>query len=450
MERSLLYRLRHIISVRTGLHLREQDDSKLVETINLRVKLSGLSSAEEYCRFLESDTERTKTEQQKLTGCLTTSETYFFRDKGQFTLLEIAILPELIKKRKDKKTFRIWSAGCSTGEEAYSIAILLDEFAREVEGWDILILGTDINEAAIEKAKKGHYGEWSFRQMTDEIKRRYFHKVKNGWEIDERIKKMARFEVMNLITDIYPDYGRDIHDMDLILCRNVFIYFNPDVVFKAASKMADILNDGGYLMTGHAELQRQDMPSLKIRVFPESVVYQKSLERPNAELGVRIAELKSEYRIQKPEVRIPQPHFHPAGVGLGKVFKTQIPKSKIEDAKTYANMGRYDDAITCCKDAIKAEPFSPEPYHILAQIACEKGDVETEKEMLKKVIYLDPSSAAGFLELAVIYANKGDAAKAQKMRVTALELLKKMTPDAVVEPYTFTAGELIEHIEKMI
>lgn len=377
---------------------------------------------------------------------LTTGETYFFRDKGQFTLLKNWLLPELIKYRKAERTLHIWSAGCSTGEEAYSIAILLDELAQELEGWNILILGTDINEVAIEKARRGSYGEWSFRQVGDEIRERYFRKKRNEWILDERIRGMVRLEVMDLITDRYPDYGRNLYDMDLILCRNVFIYFKPEVVSKVVEKMAATLMDGGYLMTGHAEIRARELPSLKAKVFPESVIYQKNSNFVGAYGNTP---LRTEFRIQKPEVRTPKPTLllipsPPAEEGKNE-------RSELKEARAYADMGRHDEAVKRCKEAIKTDPFSPGPYYLLAQIARESGNREEEMEMLKKVIYLSPSDVAAYLELGIIYENEGDGARALKMRTTALGLLNAMSKDAHIEPYMdFTAGELKEHLEKMV
>lgn len=375
---------------------------------------------------------------------LITGETYFFRDQGQFALLKNWILPELIKNKKTDKTLRIWSAGCSTGEEAYSLAILVDGLA--LEGWDTLILGTDINDEALNKARKGNYGEWSFRQVGEDIREQYFRKKKNEWTLDERIRGMVSLEVMNLITDTYPDYGKNLHDMDLILCRNVFIYFKPEIVSKTVEKMTGTLSNGGYLMTGHAEIRAREFPHLKARVFPESVVYQKSAGLERREASFVKLEAPQEMRDTFHEIR------KTGHVSQDKISsQSAIEKSEFELAREYADSGRYDDAARSLGKAIKADPFRPGSYFLLAQIAREMGNSEEEKEMLKKVIYLDPSYTAGFLELAVIYDEEGDFPRASKMRTTALELLKRLRPEVSVEPYEgMTAGELVKHVEKIV
>lgn len=168
---------------------------------------------------------------------------------------------------------------------------------------------------------------------------------------------------------------------------------------------------------------------------------------------MRIAELKPE--IPKTEVQIKKTKITEKAQPKTDV---EISKSAIRNtqsemklARAYADMGRHEEAIKICKEAIKADPFSTAPYFLLSQIAREKGDIETEKEMLKKVIYLDPSHIASFLNLAILYDSEGDNEKASKMRDTALELLKALPSDACIEPYTEIAvEELIKHIQAML
>lgn len=201
-----------------------------------------------------------------------TGETYFFRDRGQFDLLRFRLLPELIGRRREAKILRLWSAGCASGEEAYSLAMLVDMLLPEREEWDILILGTDIDPAALEKARRGRYGQWSFRLVSAGLQRRYFRREGEEWELDEGIREMARFRALDLIGGDFPD--AELRDMDLILCRNVFIYFRPEEVERVAAKMAAALSEGGYLMTGHTELMGHTVAGLTSRLFPEGVVYQ--------------------------------------------------------------------------------------------------------------------------------------------------------------------------------
>ncbi|TAN58870.1 MAG: chemotaxis protein CheR, partial [Rhodospirillales bacterium] len=175
-------------------------------------------------------------------------ETYFFRDQGQIDLLRLRLLPELIRRRQDTKQLSLWSAGCASGEEAYSLAMLVDMLLPERDGWDIKILGNDIDQTALAKARRGLYGQWSFRMVPPALHQRYFQQRGDRWVLDERIRRMVSFRALDLIEGPYP--GGDLRDMDLILCRNVFIYFNPGAVKGVADKLSATLSEGGYLLTG--------------------------------------------------------------------------------------------------------------------------------------------------------------------------------------------------------
>lgn len=474
MKDALLKLLIQVISGQTGLNIREQDRDKFIETVSGRIKSLKLSSPDEYYQFLKEDN-KSKAEWQEITKCLTTGETYFFRDRGQFSLLKFSILPELIELHKDKRALRIWSAGCSTGEEAYSIAILINELIPSIQDWIITILGTDINEDALKKARRGYYRDWSFRMVSEDIKKQWFRKAKEEWRLDKTITEMVKFEVVDLINDAYPYYNSALHDMDLILCRNVFIYFIPDVVSKVISKLNETLIDGGYLMTGHAELPHQEIGTLRPKVFPESVVYQKS-----SEFRVRAEELKVEKRVEIKEIPYSKIK-RPAVLGAPKsevqnlfseakeLFKKGNYPLTIEKlghilltnpehfdsncliGQTYANIGEYDKSEYHLKKAIEIDKFNVEPYYLLAQIAREKGRLEDEEEMLKKVIYLEPSHIPAYLEMGIIYEGNGDRERAFKMRNSALNLLKALPSDGRIEPYTeLTVEELIRHVQEML
>lgn len=475
LDENSLQRFMQIISEQTGLYIREQDIKKVRDTISSQIKLLRMSSPEEYYRLLETDTRERSQECQILTNCLTTGETYFFRDKGQFALLKNWILPELINARKTEHTLRIWSAGCATGEEAYSVAMLIDELIPEKKEWDITILGTDINHDAIKKARQGIYREWSFRHMDDCLRNSYFTLNRDEWKIHEHIQKMVAFQTGNLIKDEYPN--SEIYDIDLVVCRNVFIYFNASAVSLVVAKFIDTIREGGYLMTGHSELYTQNPQCLKPRTFPESVIYQKVSKPAIAEL---IPKIKAERRfIPRPKpstatairetavvkkrdisplMNEAEEFFHNGNYHMAIETAERIIRENPDHfharyliARAYANMGRGDKAADNCLQALKVDPLRAEPYYLLAKIACEKGDLEKEKEMLKKVVYLAPSHPGAYLEMGSIYEHDGDEAKALKMRATALELLRTLPQESRIEPYTeLTVAELCAHVKKLM
>ncbi|MDF0555720.1 CheR family methyltransferase [Kamptonema sp. UHCC 0994] len=272
-----------LIANNTGLHIRPQDRATLSQKIGVRMKTINLSIPEKYYQLLEADTEQSQREWRSLIVLLTTNESYFLRDRGQFKLLEKVILPELIEYKNQLKnasdlmrSLRIWSAGCSTGEEPYSLAILIQKLIPDWEQWNILILGTDINEEALEKAKQGTYSHWSFRLVNPELQQRYFNQHKTEWIVEDKLIKNVKFRYGNLVKDDYPNMLDDINNMDLILCRNVFVYFESQSIAIVLKKFYNTLRSGGYLMTSHAELHGQSLGQFQAKIFPESVVYQRN------------------------------------------------------------------------------------------------------------------------------------------------------------------------------
>ncbi|MFB2937690.1 CheR family methyltransferase [Aerosakkonemataceae cyanobacterium BLCC-F154] len=294
MNEALIDRFIQLICRNTGLYIREEDKSTLNKKLWQRIKSLRIANPEDYYLFLETKNE-SKTHQGKpghwsaeqewkeLVCLLTTGESYFFRDRGQFTLLRSKILPEIIAAKlqkseatgNQKKSLRIWSAGCSTGEEPYSLAILIQELIPNLENWQIFVLGTDINYKAIEKAKQGIYNPWSFRLVDPHLQINYFQQQQNEWQIDDRIRQMVKLQQGNLLADNFPDYNTEIHDMDLILCRNVFVYFEHKAITTVVKKFYNTLVSDGYLMTAHTELYGQNMGEFQVNVLPESIIYQK-------------------------------------------------------------------------------------------------------------------------------------------------------------------------------
>ncbi|MEG3853736.1 CheR family methyltransferase [Microcoleus sp. Z1_C4] len=241
-----------------------------------------IADPEKYYKLLTAKTFESKNEWAKLVLLLTTTESYFMRDKGQFALLKRVIFPELIEQKRNlhktlgmQPTLRIWSAGCSTGEEPYSLAIVLKELIPDWEQWKILILGTDINEKVIKKAPQGVYSHWSFRLVDPQIQKQYFHQRQNDWEINLELRESVNFSCVNLITDDFPNIYQNLYNIDLILCRNVFVYFEHKYISLVLKKFSKTLRPGGYLMTGHAEVYGQIMNEFEAKIFPESVVYQR-------------------------------------------------------------------------------------------------------------------------------------------------------------------------------
>jgi chemotaxis protein methyltransferase CheR len=261
-----------LIAQQTGLEIRERDQADLSEKIFVRMKALNIFFPEEYYQLLGYNTIQSYQEWQQLVLLLTNLESYFFRDKEQFNLLRDRILPELIQRQEHNKTLRIFSAGCSTGEEPLSLAILLKELIPDPDQWNLMILGVDINQDALKKAKQGIYTPWSLRSIDPEIMQRYFLHSNNQYCLDMQIRQMVKFKYINLFKDSFNE-DNEMKNIDLIICRNVFIYFELSAIAKVLDKFSHILQPLGYLITGHTELCGQDLNHFETKSFPESLVY---------------------------------------------------------------------------------------------------------------------------------------------------------------------------------
>ena len=448
-----------------GLRVRDTDLDALVSWVKERLLTLALPSLEDYTALLAEESAQGQRERELLTVQFTTGETYFFRDQGQFDLLRKTILPDLIKRRSAQRSLRIWSAGCATGEEAYSLAMLVDELSPTLAGWNILILGTDIDSRAIARARKGSYRQWSFRALDALRKRRYFQARGGEWQIAPNLRGMVTFRCGDLLRERFPDARSELHAMDLIVCRNVFIYLEPKGAASIAARFAETLAEGGYLMTGHGEMFGHPIGPLRTRVFPESVAFHKSTKLASA------VSAPARWQTTIPNQVTP---IH-AGAGLryrppdsGKQQEQAIEQCAVpaappsqpsaEDLEAMmisawreANRGARDAAEKTCLKVTAVAPFDPRPYYLLAQLAQERGEVEDAKVFLKKIIYLDRSFIAAYLELGALYECEGNAERSRKMHQTAQSELKTLPPGTVLSLYgDSTAAEMLRYVERLL
>jgi chemotaxis protein methyltransferase CheR len=436
---------------RIGLRIHDDARDRFVGILLTRAAHLGYASLQDYQTFLDG---RQATEEwEELARLFTCGETFFFRDHGQFDLLHLRLLPELIAQHRNDKILRLWSAGCASGEEVYSLAMLVDMLLPERDDWDILILGTDINSEAIAKARRGRYGQWSFRLISAELQQRYFHLEGNEWLLDGRIRRMVTFRVANLVSEPFPNLDSKLHDMDLILCRNVFIYFSSAAVHAVAAKFAATLRVGSYLLTAHTELIGHPVRELESRLFVEGVVYQRTSCQAVAEHPVLPPALSGATETwQAPPVTRPSLSLAakapPATMqATPPKLPTPIPAAPTDEvlfkeAKGHADRGEFNLAEQICRKALAVNPLAAAPYFLLAQLTQIKGDFNQAKEYLNKVIYLAPRFVAAYLELATLCERAEDIPRAQTLRRAALDIVRAMPNEEVIEQYEMTAGEL--------
>ncbi|MDO8349676.1 MAG: CheR family methyltransferase [Gallionella sp.] len=452
--------LAQLAARRIGLHIPDNAHDRFVGTLRERAAHLDYFSLQDYRTFLFG--QQANGEWEELARAFTTGETFFFRDHGQFDLLRLRLLPELIAQHRHDKTLRLWSAGCASGEEVYSLAMMVDMLLPEWSGWNILILGTDIDSAAIAKARRGRYGKWSFRMVPPDLQQRNFHLEGNEWVLDERIRRRVTLRVSNLLGESFPDSASELHDMDLILCRNVFIYFEPAATFAVAAKFTETLREGGYLLVAHTELIGHPVRELESRLFAEGVVYQRHVQVPAPIPSIRCMQVREPSSISPQEwgkaraqawtgvttpslVRSAGDALNTPPVALVRAAPSApTAEMMFKEARAYADRGEFDLAEQTCHKILSATPLATAPYFLLAQLAQIKGDFNQAKECLNKAIYLDQNFVAAYLELATLCERAEDIPRAQTLRRAALGIVRTRPSDEVIEQYETTAGELAQ------
>lgn len=242
-----------LINERLGIALQSHQTSALEKTI-LSACIKFNCSPYEYLQIIKSCSSHSPL-LDYLVCNITIGETYFFRDKKQMHLLQTILLPDLIKRKQKENnlTLRIWSAGCASGEEIYTIAMLLNELIDDLSLWTLNLLATDINTNALEKAITARFTEWSMRSISTYFRERYFAKENDQYSITDSIKQLVKFNYLNLHEDTYPSMFNGTNAQDLILCRNVLIYFDNNNIIKIMHKLAESLVPGGYLLLGASD-----------------------------------------------------------------------------------------------------------------------------------------------------------------------------------------------------
>lgn len=462
-----------------GLYFPEERLGDLERGIMEAARESGSQSPMEFAGRL-SNMDLSRTEIEALAGYITVGETYFFRDQEVFSVLEEKILKDLIElRRKTHKVLRFWSAGCSTGEEPYSLAILLKRILPDIEDWHITILGTDINPRSLKKAQAATYTHWSFRSTPDWLRDRYFARLADGkYQAAPEIRSMVTFEYMNLAEDAYPSLLNNTASMDIIFCRNVLMYFSQDKAARVIRGFHDSLVENGWLLISPAEALRARSQGLEPVNLPGVTMYRKedgprlagpsfpSLERPATVARTRPAPLEPD--------KVPVQPVADADTGPVKSpgAATDAPSSagrKDEAAKgpseapgpcadeisavarAYADQGRLDLAAQWCAKAISENMLNPYYHYLFAAVLQEQGRIREAIWAVKKALYLDRDFVIGYFMLGNLLMRNGDPDAGEKNLRVALRLLSSYRPEKELpESEGITAGRLSEIISSML
>jgi chemotaxis protein methyltransferase CheR len=402
----------------------------------------------------------TRTQLQVLASHLTIGETYFFRDKKTFDALASRVLPDLIHARRGREQrLRLWSAACCSGEEAYSIAILLHQLLPDLADWQVTILATDINARFLRKAVEGSYGEWSFRDAPSGFKQRYFHPAGNGqYVIRPDIKKLVTFEHLNLAEDAYPSLATGTNAMDVIFCRNVLMYFTPAQTRKVIGNLYRALMDGGWLAVSPSEASQALFTQFVALNCPGVILYQKSEARPRLDAPPALLPEMPLVAESRPAsfAQAASLHEHGRSVETADALLPSCaghqpdPRAFSLVARALANQGRLTEALACCDRWIAADKMDAAGHYLRAVVLLEHGHQDDARGALQRVLYLEPTFVLAHFALGSLARSRDRHDEADRHFANTLDLLGRLQPhDVLPESDGLTAGRLTETITAM-
>ena len=255
-----------------GLYFDEGSRFLLESRLQNRLKEHHFDSFLKYYHYLLYHQDRVS-ELNAMIDIVTTNETYFYREKNQLDAFFQEVLPELAERNRKRKRLRIWSAGCSTGEEPYTLAILCRESGLFNATWEVDLIGTDISQRVLQTARKAVYSQSSFRATGETVRNKYFKNTEDGkYALDDSIRNMVHFGHLNLMDEKMMGL---IRECDIIMCRNVIIYFDKSAKARVVNSFFNKLVPGGYLLLGHSESLMNITTVFKLKHLTKVMVYQK-------------------------------------------------------------------------------------------------------------------------------------------------------------------------------
>jgi len=456
-----------LLRMRTGLEFAPNRFGTAEAGIRRAMGRAGVTEVAEYLLLLQGD----RIADDDLISELTVGETYFFRDPAQFDFVRDTILPELRRAKGADHTLRAWSAGCASGEEPYSLAILFQSAGLAERAQ---VLGTDISRSALARARAGVYRQWSLRALEEARRERYFLPRDDQWELIEPIRRRVRFEHLNLAYPHYPSLCSGVWGMDLIFCRNVLIYLSPDAVHQVGSRLIASLSEHGWLLTGATDPPLGDVEGCQAVVAPGGVFYRRAgvghpsprparativavppipaLSKRGASPG-QVTASPPAWRAPGVPARAPVPvppedPFEPAQQALrsGDYCRAVELIDRLEPSaaacvlrvRALANRGRPELALQSTQEALRSHPFALELHFLDAALRMETGALEEAAQAVRRVLYLDRSLAVAHFTLGTILRRLGDLPRARRAYRNALTQSEALPQDA---PLVLGEGE---------
>lgn len=429
----------------TGLHYYGDKDTDFAARVLRRITARGAAGCASYLAMLVEDT-GAQAEIEALIGELTIGETYFFRQREHFDLLRQRLIPEIIARNAPSRRIRIWSAGCATGAEPYSLALLFHlDFGAEAAGWDVSILGTDINVDFLQQARDGVFGAWALRNVPENIKDACFEAEGARLRLRPRYRQNVSFAYNNLVSPL-PFPGSTGDPFDLILCRNVMIYFSRETMKGVAARLQGSLAEGGWLLVGHAEAAADIFGEFTVGEYAAGGAYRRTDRKipkfaapPSPRIEPAMPDPFGEYAIPSPSNKFIAP------VDRNPPEMTPSVVSSVEDARTLADCGDFKRAAEICRAVLEADPLWAPAYFTMGLIFEHTSTPRESESAFRRAIYLDRRFAMAHYHLGTTLLKAGDADAARKSFENVIELLRgRPLDEAVPLGDGMTAGELGE------
>jgi chemotaxis protein methyltransferase CheR len=381
---------------------------------------------------------------QTLIDALTIGETRFLRQRTWFEQVERTILIPLVARRRsqNQKRLRIWCAGCSTGEEPYTVAMLLRRLIADPDSWSIRILASDIRRSGIAAALGGEYPSHQFRELDDDLMGRFCRPIANRrYAIAPDILRMVRFELDNL-ADIGPGSPHyDNGPYDLIICRNVIMYMVPEMQRRIAGRLCESLSDEGWIAVSAAEAVAEWFQPLDPVNAGEAILFRKK-----GRGSTRAVKLRSAKTIEVP-LRWKEPETPPARPRPVETLPIAPEPQGLDYIRRIADLGRLDEAAALCREFVQRDNMNGQAAILLAAILIEVGDHDSALESARRAVYLEPSSVAALNLLAGALLKIGHTGRARRTFAAAERLAEDLAAASSSDRSAKATGVLVDEMD---
>lgn len=445
---------RRICATRWGFRYKPDDTFTLRHIVERAYQASAAPALDDFASLLEALPE-TDPEVQAFIGQMVVGETSFFRNQAQFAALAETVLPDLIdaRRRAGHPKLRIWSAGCATGEEPYSIAILVTALIPDWREWDIRILATDINPFALRRASDALYSDWSFRGADPMLVERYFTRVSKLRKLTHPCKQLVSFRRQNLAVAAIPAPDFGLADLDIIFCRNVTIYFDRELTERLAAGFLAALRPGGWLVVGHTEPDTAIYRDFETVDLPDTVFYRRPVAvreapppdtpepAPVIRAGPDPAPTPAPPDGYSPSLAEALAAYEagdlPGAYELLFIVANRDAESSIAAhmlAQISADEKRYDESLFWSFTALQRDTFHVPTLLLMGLVFLERGDADRAKEQFTHALFSDPKCPEAHLYLSMAHRALGREDLAERSRERADRLARDATYGGALLP----------------